>query len=105
VAFKYPGKLRELQELFWTEAQKYQVLPLDLQSCGRRGSNVPTRFNNGYGGRKVANSLPCQRQPLPSCSYARRMPSLSTSVVKQSKLALPRKPSGLLLVRQESKEW
>lgn len=29
VAAKYPNKLRELQELFWVEANKYQVLPLD----------------------------------------------------------------------------
>jgi arylsulfatase A-like enzyme len=27
VAAKYPAKLRELQNLFWTEAAKYQVLP------------------------------------------------------------------------------
>ncbi len=26
---KYPGKLRELQDLFWAEAAKYNVLPLD----------------------------------------------------------------------------
>jgi arylsulfatase A-like enzyme len=29
VAAKYPAKLKELQELFWQEAEKYQVLPLD----------------------------------------------------------------------------
>ena len=29
VANKYPDKLKELQELFWKEAEKYQVLPLD----------------------------------------------------------------------------
>jgi len=29
VAAKYPEKLRDLQELFWVEAQKYQILPLD----------------------------------------------------------------------------
>jgi arylsulfatase A-like enzyme len=29
VAAKYPEKLKELQKLFWQEAQKYQVLPLD----------------------------------------------------------------------------
>ncbi|MGO9566541.1 MAG: arylsulfatase [Desulfomonilaceae bacterium] len=29
VAAKYPDKLKELQELFWAEATKYNVLPLD----------------------------------------------------------------------------
>ncbi len=29
VAAKHPAKLKEMQELFWKEAKKYQVLPLD----------------------------------------------------------------------------
>jgi len=29
VAAKYPAKLKEMQALFWKEAKKYQVLPLD----------------------------------------------------------------------------
>ncbi|TPG78224.1 arylsulfatase [Pseudomonas arsenicoxydans] len=29
VAAKFPEKLKEMQDIFWTEAQKYQVLPLD----------------------------------------------------------------------------
>jgi len=29
LAAKNPGKLKELQELFWTEAAKYKVLPID----------------------------------------------------------------------------
>jgi arylsulfatase A-like enzyme len=29
VAAKYPEKLKEMQDLFWQEAEKYQVLPLD----------------------------------------------------------------------------
>ena len=29
VAAQYPEKLKELQDMFWVEAQKYQVLPLD----------------------------------------------------------------------------
>ena len=30
-----PAKLKELQELFWVEAQKYQVLPLDASGFTR----------------------------------------------------------------------
>ncbi len=35
VAAKYPAKLRELENLFWTEAAKYQVLPLDATVATR----------------------------------------------------------------------
>lgn len=35
VAAKYPNKLRELQEQFWIEAEKYQVLPLDTSVATR----------------------------------------------------------------------
>ena len=29
VAAKYPAKLKEMENIFWAEAKKYQVLPLD----------------------------------------------------------------------------
>ena len=35
VAAKYPAKLKEMQDLFWKEAQKYHVLPLDASVAGR----------------------------------------------------------------------
>ena len=35
VAAMYPDKLKELQELFWKEAEKYQVLPLDTTVVSR----------------------------------------------------------------------
>ena len=35
VADKYPDKVKEMEKLFWEEAQKYQVLPLDA-SVGSR---------------------------------------------------------------------
>jgi arylsulfatase A-like enzyme len=35
VAVKNPAKLKEMQDLFWKEAQKYQVLPLDSSVAGR----------------------------------------------------------------------
>src|SRR5208282_2895465 len=35
VAAKYPAKLKELQNLFWQEAKKYQVLPLDASVATR----------------------------------------------------------------------
>jgi arylsulfatase A-like enzyme len=35
VASKYPEKLKEMQDLFWKEAEKYQVLPLDATVATR----------------------------------------------------------------------
>jgi arylsulfatase len=35
VASKYPAKLKEMEQLFWTEAKKYQVLPLDASAATR----------------------------------------------------------------------
>ncbi|WP_440638872.1 arylsulfatase [Bradyrhizobium sp. PUT101] len=35
VAARYPDKLKELQALFWKEAEKYQVLPLDSSMATR----------------------------------------------------------------------
>lgn len=35
LAAKEPAKLKELQDLFWKEAEKYQVLPLDDSLIGR----------------------------------------------------------------------
>ncbi|MBV8454724.1 MAG: arylsulfatase, partial [Deltaproteobacteria bacterium] len=35
VAEKYPDKLKELENLFWVEANKYQVLPLDASVATR----------------------------------------------------------------------
>ena len=42
VADKYPGKLKELEQLFWTEAAKYQVLPLDASVATRVISPKPS---------------------------------------------------------------
>ena len=36
LAAKEPGKLREMQELFWIEAAKHDVLPLDENARGIR---------------------------------------------------------------------
>ena len=49
VAAKYPAKLKELQDLFWKEAAKYQVLPLDASVATRAVAPRP----NITTGRKV----------------------------------------------------
>jgi arylsulfatase len=42
VAAKYPEKLKELQDLFWVEAKKYQVLPLDASMSTRAVAPRPS---------------------------------------------------------------
>src|SRR6266542_478121 len=42
VAAANPAKLKELQDLFWVEAQKYQVLPLDASSFTRVVAQRPS---------------------------------------------------------------
>jgi arylsulfatase A-like enzyme len=42
VAAKYPAKLKELANLFWVEANKYQVLPLDASEATRAASPRPS---------------------------------------------------------------
>jgi arylsulfatase A-like enzyme len=41
VAAKYPDKLKELEEQFWVEANKYQVLPLDATVATRIAAPRP----------------------------------------------------------------
>jgi arylsulfatase len=45
LAAEYPEKLRELQALWWAEAGRYQVLPLDARSIGR-ALGRPRAFGN-----------------------------------------------------------
>ena len=42
VAAANPAKLKELQDLFWVEAQKYQVLPLDASGFTRVSAQRPS---------------------------------------------------------------
>jgi arylsulfatase len=42
VAAKYPDKLKELERLFWVEANKYQVLPLDASCITRAVAPRPS---------------------------------------------------------------
>ena len=41
LAAEYPEKLRELQDLWWVEASKNNVLPIDAGSLGRAGARRP----------------------------------------------------------------
>ena len=47
LAAKNPGKLKELQELFWTEAAKYKVLPIDNSRVERFDVNLRPSLTRG----------------------------------------------------------
>jgi arylsulfatase len=60
VASKYPEKLKELQDAFWVEAEKYQVLPLDDRLAERFDpANRPSLIQ----GRTVFTYFPGTRIP------------------------------------------
>jgi len=43
VAARYPEKVKELEALFWTEAEKYKVLPLDWRAVERLNAELQGR--------------------------------------------------------------
>jgi arylsulfatase len=55
VAAKYPQKLKELQDAFWVEAKKYQVLPLDDRLAERMN---PALRPSLIAGRTIFNYFP-----------------------------------------------
>ncbi len=60
VAAKQPEKLKELQDAFWIEAEKYQVLPLDDRMAERMNpANRPSLIE----GRTLFNYFPGTRIP------------------------------------------
>jgi arylsulfatase A-like enzyme len=65
LAASNPDKLRDLQQLFWVEAQKYQVLPLDASALQRlmtqRPSAVAGRTEFTY--RSAVSGIPTNSAP------------------------------------------
>ena len=53
LAARYPKKLRELQDLWWAEAAKYNVLPLDWRGTTRMNSEAMGRPSLARGRTKI----------------------------------------------------
>ena len=72
VAAANPAKLKELQDLFWVEAQKYQVLPLDASGFTRFSAQRPSvtagRYEFTYT-RPVTGILPGNEPSILNKSY------------------------------------
>lgn len=62
LAAKHPDKLKELQDMFWLEAEKYQVLPLDDRLAERMNPALRPSLIEGrtvftyYSGARIADS-------------------------------------------------
>jgi arylsulfatase len=61
VADKYPDKVRELTDLFWAEAEKYQVLPLLGEMAAiwgfPKGSSEQTKFTYYSGTENISSGM------------------------------------------------
>lgn len=72
VADEYPKKLKELQDIFWEEAEKYQVLPLDATTFSRMAVERPgfTAGRNVFTYKGVVEGIPSGVAPsLIASSY------------------------------------
>ncbi len=67
LAAKNPAKLRELQDLWWSEAARYNVLPLDGRKTARLSAELQGRPSLA-GETDVLHLLPGRRSPLPAGS-------------------------------------
>ena len=73
LATQNPGKLKELKELFWQEAKKYQVLPIDDSYVGRLLTPRPsiTAGRSEFVWTRPLTGIPCGDAPsVLNSSYA-----------------------------------
>src|SRR5262249_43938621 len=63
-----PQKLRELQDLWWAEAAKYNVLPLDWRVAERMSAELARRPSLGGGDRRTFTYYPGQIGLAPEAS-------------------------------------
>ena len=77
VAAANPAKLKELQDLFWVEAAKYQVLPLDASALTRFISPRPSiaAGRNEFTYTKPIVGMPLARRRASSTSPSRSPPT------------------------------
>ncbi len=92
VAKKYPQKLKELQALFWKEAKKYQVLPLDTTVVAR----VITPRPSLTAGRNVFSWT----QPITSIPNGDAPSLLNTSYNFRAEVEIPQGGAEGMLITQ-----
>jgi arylsulfatase A-like enzyme len=92
VAAENPGKLKEMQKLFWKEAEKYQVLPLDASITARLITERPSLS----AGRNVFTWT----QPLTGTPNGDAPSVLNTSYTFRAEVEIPEAGASGMLITQ-----
>ncbi len=92
VAAQYPDKLKELQKLFWKEAEKYQVLPLD--------ASVTTRLIAPRPSLSAGRTKFVWTQPLTSTPNGDAPSVLNTSYTFTAEIEIPSGGAEGMLITQ-----
>jgi len=79
VAAKYPQKLKELQDAFWVEAKKYDVLPLDDRFAERGEASLRPSL---IAGRTDFTYYPATRIPEPSAANTKNTSHTITATIE-----------------------
>lgn len=94
LAAKYPDKLRELQDLWWVEASKYSVLPLDWRGTIRMNAEAMGRPNL-VGKRTKATYY----EGMVGLSDAACLPMLNKSWTITAEVEVPDKAQGMIVTQ------
>ena len=92
VAAKYPEKLKEMEKLFWKEAEKYQVLPLD--------SSVVTRMIAPRPSLTAGRNVFTWTQPLTGTPNGDAPSVLNTSYSFKAEIEVPQGGAEGMLITQ-----
>jgi len=92
LAARYPAKLKELQNLFWVEARKYQVLPLDSSTVTRTITPRPSLT--------AGRSVFTWAQPLTDTPYGDAPSVLNTSYTFRAEVEIPQGGAEGMLITQ-----
>jgi len=92
VAKKYPAKLKEMQALFWKEAAKYQVLPLD--------ASVVTRIITPRPSLSAGRNVFTWTQPLTGTPNGDAPSLLNTSYNFKAEVEIPQGGADGMLITQ-----
>jgi len=92
VAAKYPEKLKEMEKLFWKEAEKYQVVPLD--------SSVVTRMITPRPSLTAGRNVFTWTQPLTGTPNGDAPSVLNTSYSFKAEIEVPQGGAEGMLITQ-----
>ena len=92
IAAKYPDKVKEMGELFWTEAEKYQVLPLDASAATRLVAPRPSLSADPASGIRNAGRFSPRPAGLGWASACPRASARASATAAGTACSAPRRP-------------